>query len=172
MGHQWGANHTFNGAVSNCSGGNRSRGSAYEPGSGITIMAYAGICSTQNLARHSIDTFHVKSLEVIVNYSQTGNGNTCAVSTATGNTPPTVTSVGGTSFNIPKGTPFALTASGMDAENDSITYDWQQYDLGRLDDRCSQYGFRRHGSTDFPSLSSVRKSDKIFPFASIYFEQC
>ena len=81
------------------------------------------------MARHSIDTFHVKSLEVIVAYSQTGNGNTCAVSTSTGNTPPTITSVGGTSFNIPKGTPFALTANGSDAENDTLTYDWQQYNL-------------------------------------------
>lgn len=130
MGHQWGANHTFNGNVSNCSGGNRSGTSAYEPGSGITIMAYAGICGNQDLDRHSIDTFHVKSLEVIVAYSQTGNGNTCAQTTSTGNTPPTVTSVGGTSFNIPKGTPFALTASGTDVNNDSLTYDWQEYDLG------------------------------------------
>ncbi|MCC6826165.1 MAG: VCBS repeat-containing protein [Acidobacteria bacterium] len=129
MGHQWGANHTFNSTVSNCSG-NRSGGSAYEPGSGITIMGYAGICGNQNLSNHSIDTFHVKSLEVIVNYSQVGNGNTCAVSSPTNNTPPTVSVAGTDTYNIPKGTPFALTAAGSDQDGDSLTYDWQEYDLG------------------------------------------
>ena len=126
MGHQWGGNHTFNG----CGTSQRSSTAAFEPGSGITIMAYAGICSTQDLERHSIDTFHVRSLEEIVTYSQTGNGNTCGTQTATGNTPPTISVVGGASFNIPKQTPFALTASAADTNNDSITYDWQEYDLG------------------------------------------
>ena len=130
IGHQWGALHTFNGGVGNCSGGNRTAASAYEPGSGITIMAYAGICGSQNLAGNSIDSFHVKSLEDIVAYSQTGNGNTCAATTTNGNTPPTVSSPGGTTFNIPRLTPFTLTASSTDANGDTVTYDWQEYDLG------------------------------------------
>jgi hypothetical protein len=128
MGHQFGANHTFNGAVSNCAGGNRSAGSAYEPGSGVTIMGYAGICGNQDLALHSIDTFHVKSLEVIVNFVT--NVGTCSVNSATGNALPAVSSVGGTIFNIPRNTPFVLAATGSDANGDSLNYDWQEYDLG------------------------------------------
>lgn len=128
MGHQWGANHTFNGASGSCSGGNRSSGNSYEPGSGISIMAYAGICSTQDLARNSIDTFHVRSLEVIVAFTQTGNGNNCAVTTSTGNAPPEVTGPG--NFTIPVQTPFSLTATAIDPNGDTLTYDWQQYNTG------------------------------------------
>ena len=131
IGHQFGANHTFNGSVGSCAGGNRSAGAAYETGSGITIMAYAGICGNQDLARNSIDTFHVRSLEEIIAFiSNTATGGSCPVATATNNTAPTITPVGGNTFNIPKNTPFALTALATDTEGDSITYDWQQYDLG------------------------------------------
>ncbi|MGD9588018.1 MAG: zinc-dependent metalloprotease family protein [Pyrinomonadaceae bacterium] len=152
MGHQWGANHTFNGTTGSCSGANRSAGSAYEPGSGVTIMSYAGICGTQNLAANSIDSFHVKSLEDIVAFSQTGNGNTCAVTTATGNTPPTVSSVGGTTFNIPKQTPFTLTADGADTNGDTISYQWFEYDLGA-------------GTTSVPNSDSDGTARPIFrPF--------
>jgi hypothetical protein len=176
MGHQWGAPHTFNGTVSNCGGGNRSASSAYEPGSGITIMAYAGICGNQNLDAHSIDTFHVKSLNDIVNYSQNGNGNSCAVSTPTGNTPPSVAVSGGPSFNVPKQTPFTLTASASDVNGDTLSYDWQQFDLGASttavpntdSDGTARPIFRPYSPTSnpsrtFPSMQYVLANANVPP---------
>ena len=174
MGHQWGANHTFNGTSGNCGGGNRAASAAYEPGSGITVMAYAGICDNQDLAAHSIDTFHVKSLEEIVAYSQSGSGNSCSVQTATGNTPPTVT--GPASFNIPKGTPFTMTASATDPNGDSITYDWEEYDLGASttavpntdSDGNARPIFRPYpatvgGTRTFPSLQYILSNANVPP---------
>jgi Metallo-peptidase family M12 len=125
IGHQFGANHTFNG---NCNGSqNQNNASAYEVGGGATIMGYvAGTCGNQSLPPPWTDTFHVKSLEEIVAYSQSGGGNSCAVLTATGVTPPNVSGPG--NFTIPKQTPFSLTASTTDPIR-GATYDWQEYDL-------------------------------------------
>jgi len=178
MGHQFGANHTFN---TSC-GGNRSGGSAYEPGSGVTIMGYAGVCGAQDLAPHSIDTFHVKSIEVIVAFTNTGNGNNCAVQSATGNTPPTITSpANNASWNVPKQTPFALTATGTDPNNDTISYDWQEYDLGAStsaipntdSDGTARPIFRPYlptsGTLTFPSMQYILNNANVPPSTSFGF---
>ena len=127
MGHQFGANHTFNATSGNCAGNISAH--AYEVGSGVTIMAYAGICSPQDLALHSIDNFHVESLNEITAFITSGSGSTCGTVTATGNSPP---AVGATAnYTIPRQTPFSLavTASPFNGAN-ALTYNWEEYDLG------------------------------------------
>ena len=124
MGHQFGGNHTFNSEQGNC-GGNRSPTTAVEPGSGTTIMAYAGICNPDNVQSNSDAHFSAISLAEIFNHIA-GAGN-CSVNTPTNNTAPVITVK---NYTIPKSTPFILTGSATDAENDALTYCWEQTNLG------------------------------------------
>ena len=176
IGHQFGAHHTFNGTTGACgSAGQRTAGSAYEVGSGVSVMGYAGICGGQNLAGHSLDTFHVKSIEEIFAYTTDGAGASCPVVTATANTPPVVAVVGGPTFNIPLKTPFTLAASATDADGDAVTYDWQQYDLGggtaaipNTDADGARPIFRSYaptasGSRTFPSMQYILNNGNTPP---------
>jgi subtilisin-like proprotein convertase family protein len=125
LGHQHGANHTFNGnASSNCQN-NRSSNGAIEPGSGSTIMSYAGICSPDNVVSVGDAYFHVKSFDEVLS---TLASVTCGTTAATGNIAPTVNA--GSDFTIPINTPFTLTGSGSDPNGDALTYRWEQFDQG------------------------------------------
>lgn len=128
MGHQHSGNHSFRGAAGSCAG-NGNGPTAMEPGSGSSIMAYAGICSPQNVQPNSDDHFHgvnLNEMHIFIN----GSGNSCAVSTAIPNqSAPNITgSVG--SVTIPASTPFALTVTATDPDGDVLTYCWEQMDNG------------------------------------------
>ncbi len=119
MGHQLGGNHTFTFS-------NEGTIAQVEPGSGSTIMGYAGITGSTDVQPHSDDYFHAISVQQITNYIKSATGG-CAVSTVTGNTTPTANA--SVDYTIPRSTPFTLTGAGTDADGaDVLTYCWEQMD--------------------------------------------
>lgn len=119
FGHQFGAPHTFN----NSCDGNRSDGNSVEPGSGSTIMGYAGTCAP-NVQENSNDYFHAESLAKMWNIIK---NKSCAVETNTNNTPPTANA--GIDVSVPKSTPLILKGQATDADgSNTLTYCWEQFD--------------------------------------------
>ena len=130
IGHEVGSNHTFNNNLDGSCLTNAVQECAFQPGSGSTIMDYAGICGPDDLQPHSDAYFSGSSLlQIYQCISTTGDG--CAVKTNTGNKPvnlPPYTA----SYSIPFLTPFELTAlAAADSVADtSTTYCWEQWNLG------------------------------------------
>jgi hypothetical protein len=162
MGHQFGGNHTQNNSC------NRATSAAYEPGSASTIMGYAGICAP-NLQSNSDDHFHNHSINEMIAFTVNGNGNTCATTSATGNTLPTV-NAGVDGLVVPKSTPLELTATGSDPDGDAVTFNWEEYDLGPAtasgdnnltNPSGNQPIFRSFSSTTSPTRTLPRLVDLV-----------
>ncbi len=157
IGHQFSARHSW----SNCppTMEQLASQSAFEPGGGSTIMSYAGSCGGQNFQTRADAYFHNRSLVEMFNYSRTGEGATCAAVTPTDNTEPEVTLDYKDGFYIPVRTPFELTARATDAENDPLTYTWEQYDLGPT----SPIGSPMGDAPTFRSLPPGSSPTRVFP---------
>lgn len=119
LGHQFGAKHTQN---SDC---NITPNSAFEPGSGSTIMSYAGLCEP-NVQSLPDDYFHNESLKTISRIVRSGVTAFCVENIDIDNNEPTVNA--GPNYTIPILTPFELEGSGFDSDGDPLLYNWEQFD--------------------------------------------
>ncbi|MBP6557724.1 MAG: T9SS type A sorting domain-containing protein [Flavobacterium sp.] len=152
LGHQFGANHTF-------SMSNEGTGANMEPGSGSTIMGYAGI-TAQDVQPHSDAYFHAISIQQVTNNIK---GKTCQTNTATGNSVPTASA--GLDYTIPRSTPFMLTGSGSDANGDALTYNWEQFDnaASTATGTSSAASATRTSGPTFRSYNSSTSPVRYFP---------
>jgi len=154
VGHQMSAQHSFNRCSDNA---NVNSGTGYEPGSGITIMSYAGVCdNASNLASTNYDVYHVGSLNQIYNFTRVGNGTTCGVKEELGNHEPDVSLEYEDGFYIPISTPFELSGEAFDSENDVMTYTWEQYNTSAPADLGSPFGNSPSFRNYYPDTAKTR----------------
>jgi hypothetical protein len=166
LGHQLGANHSFNATNSDsCAEGQRNNNTAYEPGSGSTIMSYAGICGSQNLQNNSDPYFHSISIQNIRDYVDGFYGQRCGVDVAIDNAIPQVQLTQNV-YTIPSDTPFVLSASATDADNDLLTYTWEQFDNGGTlgaTNNLTEMNNDNGNNPLFRSYNPIELSQRYFP---------
>jgi Metallo-peptidase family M12B Reprolysin-like/Secretion system C-terminal sorting domain/Bacterial pre-peptidase C-terminal domain/Fibronectin type III domain len=151
VGHQLGGNHTFSHSL-------EGTGVNKEIGSGITIMGYAGI-TAQDVSNHSIDVYHETTIaQIQANLAS----KTCPVSvTMTVNHAPVIAAV--SNYTIPISTPFELTGSATDPENDPITYSWEQNDNSTTSGTGSVASPTKATGPNWLSFSPTISGTRTFP---------
>lgn len=163
IGHQFSSLHTWNYCPPTFEDSPEQYhpGSAMEPGSGSTIMSYAGTCgSTANTQNNTDFYFNIRSLEEFIGFSTVGTASTCGTLMTTDNNIPELELPYENGFFIPISTPFELNASATDLDGDELTFCWEQHDLG-------PYGAPGQATFGTPPLFRSypprEESNRIFP---------
>jgi hypothetical protein len=153
MGHQLGGNHSFT---------HSTEGSIAqtEPGSGSTIMGYAGITS-YNVQLHSDPIFSYKGiLQIQTNL----NSKTCPVSTSLSGINATPTVNAGDNYTIPVGTAFMLTGTATDSDSsDVLTYLWEQNDIGSASGTSSRVLQTKTAGPNWRTFKPSTNKFRYFP---------
>lgn len=121
IGHSFNCNHTFGNSCYN----QRNLPTSIEPGSGSTIMAYAGVCSP-NVQNNSNDYFSIANIQECKDFVT--QQATCAQLIDLGNHKPIIDLPTNQIAYIPKSTPIILWATATDAEGDPLTFCWEEFD--------------------------------------------
>jgi len=186
FGHMFGANHTFNGSGDLACSGAVSSTTAYEIGSGTTIMSYNDLCDEeQNIPSSGAADgyFHVHSLLQMIAHIESTD---CAsISNSFSNNAPEIEiNPCNEVYTIPRGTPFIMSAEGSDPDGDPLTYTWEQYDedgagsptLGEIGTAASNNTtgplFRSFPPTadisrSFPDINTVINGNTSDPFQAL-----
>ena len=153
IGHQLGGNHTFSHSAEN-------NAVNMEPGSGVTIMGYAGITGATDVAAHSIAIFHAGSIQQITNNIK---GKSCPAIIPIANAVP-VPSAPATK-TLPIGTAFKLIGTATDANaGDVLSYCWEQFDDATAVSGADAYpsGTKTNGP-NFRSYMPENSGTRYFP---------
>lgn len=168
IGHQLGATHSFN----LCDNQNETSSSGYEPGSGSTIMSYAGAsnCGPNYVQGRSDAYFHSFSIQQMKQFVRAGIGSLCGTLNPLVQNEPMTTILSPTGIAIPILTPFELEGRAIDDFSDPMTFTWEELDLGVKSILGQPSGtaplFRSYSPTTsptriFPTLSSVLSNQKM-----------
>ncbi|WPO90644.1 reprolysin-like metallopeptidase [Chryseobacterium sp. HR92] len=155
MGHQLGDNHTFS-RFEQGTGSN----TYVEPGTGSSIMGYAGLWGSMSVQPHSDAYFNSVSIDQVQANLATV---TADVETPITNNAPVVAAMS-TTYTIPKSTAFVLTASATDPDGDALTYCWEQVNSSTLSGGVTKSNIGNTTSgANFRSWAPTANPTRYFP---------
>ncbi len=155
MGHQFGGYHIQ--SSSNCRSGSGT--TEVEPGSGSSIMGYAGICPSDVQSNSDAYFAYVNIRDISANV-KTGASSGCAQIISLTNNPPTANA--GLDYTIPKSTAFVLRGQGTDPDGDALTYTWEENDPENPNTTAAPTSTRAAGPM-FRSRQGTSSPNRYFP---------